>query len=212
MAHVDVLVVDKTGTLTEGKPALTDVQAAAGFTETDVLAIAAALEAPSEHPLAHAILEGAKARRVEFPEVGDFAAVTGQGVRGRIAGVAVALGNAELMQSVGAEPAPLATRADELRRQAKTVMFLARGGQLAGFIAVQDPIKRDASKILAALHDEKLRIVMLTGDSEATAQAVAAQLGIDEVHAGPDAGDEGRLGGSGQSSGRARCDGGRRRQ
>jgi Cu+-exporting ATPase len=184
LAHVDVLVVDKTGTLTEGKPALTDVQAATGFTETDVLAMAAALEAPSEHPLAHAILEGAKARRVEFPEVGDFAAVTGQGVRGRIAGVAVALGNAELMQSVGAEPAPLAKRADELRRQANTVMFLARDGQLAGFIAVQDPIKRDASKILAALHDEKLRIVMLTGDSEATAQAVAAQLGIDEVHAG----------------------------
>lgn len=184
LARVNVLVVDKTGTLTEGRPTLTDVHAAVGFLETDILMMAAALEAPSEHPLAHAILEGAKARQIVFPEVNDFASVTGQGVRGTIDGVVVALGNADLMQSVGAEPAALARRADELRRDAKTVMFLARDGRLAGFVAVQDPIKRDARQILAALHGEKLRIVMLTGDNEATAQAVAAQLGIDEIHAG----------------------------
>jgi Cu+-exporting ATPase len=184
LARVDVLVVDKTGTLTEGRPTLTDVHAAIGFEETDVLAMAAALEAPSEHPLARAILEGAKTRQITFPEVADFVAVTGQGVRGTMAGVPVALGNAELMHAVGAEPAALARRADELRHDAKTVMFLARDGKLAGFIAVQDPIKRDAREILAALREEKLRIVMLTGDNDATAQAVASQLGIDEVHAG----------------------------
>ncbi len=183
LAHVDVLVVDKTGTLTEGKPALTDVQAVAGFSENDVLAMAAALEAPSEHPLAHAILEGAKLRQITFPAVADFVAVTGQGVRGTIAGATVALGNAELMRAVGAEPEPLATFADTLRREAKTVMFLARNGQLAGCIAVQDPLKRNARASVQALRSEGLRIVMLTGDSAATAQAVAAQLGINEFHA-----------------------------
>ncbi len=183
LSRVDVLVVDKTGTLTEGKPALTDVGVVAGFSESDVLAMAAALEAPSEHPLAHAILEGAKARQVAFPAVADFLAVTGQGVRGTIAGVVVALGNADLMRAAGADPEPLAAQADSLRREAKTVMFLARDGKLAGYVAVQDPIKRDARESLQALHSEGLRIVMLTGDSEATAQAVASQLGIDEVHA-----------------------------
>ncbi|MEO7063996.1 MAG: heavy metal translocating P-type ATPase [Dokdonella sp.] len=182
LAGVDMLVVDKTGTLTEGKPALTDVHAVAELSESDVLAIAAALEAPSEHPLAHAILEGAKARQVEFSAVDDFVAVTGQGVRGTVAGVEVALGNAVLMRAAGADPEPLATIADGLRREAKTVMFLARNGKLVGYVAVQDPIKRDARMSLQALHSEGLRIVMLTGDSEATAQAVAAQLGIDEVH------------------------------
>lgn len=183
LAHVDVLVLDKTGTLTEGKPTLTDVVTVTGVAESELLAMAAALETASEHPLARAIIDGAKSRNVSFSEATDFAAVTGQGVRGNIGAAIVALGNAALMQSVGADPAPLADRADELRAQAKSVMFLARDGQLAGFIAVQDPIKQDARTILAALHEEKLRIVMLTGDSEATARAVAAQLGIDEYHA-----------------------------
>ena len=183
LAHVDVLVLDKTGTLTEGKPALTDVITVTGVTESELLAMAAALEAASEHPLARAIIDGAKRRSTTFSEATDFAAVTGQGVRGKIGAAIVALGNAALMQSVGADPSPLAARADELRAQAKTVMFLARDGQLVGFIAVQDPIKRDAQTILAALHEEKLRIVMLTGDSDTTARAVAAQLGIDEYHA-----------------------------
>lgn len=183
LAHVDVLVLDKTGTLTEGKPTLTDVVTVTGVAESELLAMAAALETASEHPLARAIIDGAKSRNVSFSEATDFAAVTGQGVRGNIGAAIVALGNAALMQSVGADPAPLADRADELRAQAKSVMFMARDGQLAGFIAVQDPIKQDARTILAALHEEKLRIVMLTGDSEATARAVAAQLGIDEYHA-----------------------------
>jgi len=183
LAHVDVLVLDKTGTLTEGKPALTDVDTVPGVSESELLAMAAALEAASEHPLARAIIEGTKSRGIAFSEVSNFAAVTGQGVRGNIGTAVVALGNAQLMQSLGADPAPLAARADELRSQAKTVMFLARNGHLAGLIAVQDPIKPDARTILAALRDEKLRIVMLTGDSEVTARAVASQLGIDEYHA-----------------------------
>ena len=183
LAYVDVLVLDKTGTLTEGKPTLTDVVTVTGVAESELLARAAALEAASEHPLARAIIDGAQSRNVTFSEATDFAAVTGQGVRGKIGAAIVALGNAALMQSVGADPSPLATRADELRAQAKTVMFLARDGQLVGFIAVQDPLKQGAHTILAALHEEKLRIVMLTGDSETTARAVAAQLGIDEYHA-----------------------------
>ena len=183
MAHVDVLVLDKTGTLTEGKPALTDVVAATGFSESDVLATAASLEAASEHPLAQAILDAAKSRNIAYSEVGNFSSVTGQGVHGDIDAVSVALGNAELMQSVGVDPVSLAQRADELRREAKTVMFLASGGRLAGLVAVQDPIKPDARAVLMALREEKLRIVMLTGDSEETAHAVASQLGIDEYHA-----------------------------
>nr|WP_242512262.1 heavy metal translocating P-type ATPase [Pseudolysobacter antarcticus] len=183
LAHINVLVLDKTGTLTEGRPALTDVVATVGFAESDVLMIAASLEAASEHPLAQAILDAAKSRNVAHSEVSNFSSVTGQGVLGDIGAVNVALGNAELMQSVGVDPASLAQRADELRRDAKTVMFLARGRQLAGLVAVQDPIKPGARAILIALRDEKLRIVMLTGDSEATAHAVASQLGIDEYHA-----------------------------
>jgi Cu+-exporting ATPase len=181
LASVTVLVVDKTGTLTEGKPTLTDVVGLAGVSESDVVGLAASLEAASEHPLASAILEGAKRRGVGFARATDFASVTGQGVRGKVGPASAALGNAGLMTATGADPTALAERADALRRQAKTVMFLSRDGQLVGLIAVQDPIKHDAKAILASLHEEKLRIVMLTGDSEATARAVAAELGIDEV-------------------------------
>jgi Cu+-exporting ATPase len=184
LAHVDTLVVDKTGTLTEGKPTLTDVIAAPGFDERAVLNFAASLEAASEHPLAHAVLEGAKARQITPSGVDAFAAITGQGVRGNVDRKGIALGNTRLMQAVGADVEPLAGKADALRRQAKTVMFLATEGRLAGLIAVQDPIKAGAKDILAALHAEGLRIIMLTGDNEATAQAVAGELGLDEVHAG----------------------------
>jgi Cu+-exporting ATPase len=183
LAHVDTLVVDKTGTLTEGKPTLTDVIAAPGFDETAVLRIAASLEAASEHPLAHAVLEGAKQRGVASEAVRAFSAVTGQGVRGEIDSQAATLGNAALMKAAGADIAPLGTRAEALRGEAKTVMFLAVQGRLAGLIAVQDPIKSGAKATLAALHAEGLRIVMLTGDSEATARAVARELGLDEVEA-----------------------------
>jgi Cu+-exporting ATPase len=184
LAHVDTLVVDKTGTLTEGKPRLTDVVAAPGFDEQRVLQLAASLEAASEHPLAHAVIEGAKARAIATSSVQAFAAITGQGVRGEIDGQATALGNATLMNAANADTAALAARAEALRADAKTVMFLAVQDRLAGFIAVQDPLKAGAKDTLAALRAEGLRVVMLTGDSEATARAVARALGLDEVHAG----------------------------
>ncbi|HEY8010023.1 MAG TPA: copper-translocating P-type ATPase [Rudaea sp.] len=183
LASVRTLVVDKTGTLTEGKPALTDVGVVADVKESEVLALAAAVEAVSEHPLARAILEGARKRGIAIANAGDFSSITGQGVRGRVAGATVALGNAALMHSVGADPSPLRARAEELRGQAKTVMYLARDGKFLGLVAVQDRIKTNAAGIIAALHHDGLRVVMLTGDSDATARVVAAELGIDEFHA-----------------------------
>ncbi|MEW5297710.1 MAG: hypothetical protein WDW36_000896 [Sanguina aurantia] len=184
LAHVDVLVLDKTGTLTEGKPALTDIVAVAGVTEDQVLATAAALEAPSEHPLAHAVLDAAGKRSIAIAPVEAFAAVTGQGVQARQGNSALALGNSALMAAQGADVSPLAKRAEALRREAKTVMFLARDGKLVGLIAVQDRLKADAGEMVAALRAQSLRVVMLTGDSEATAEAVANQLGITEFAAG----------------------------
>ena len=184
LAHVDVIVLDKTGTLTEGKPALTDIVAVAGFSEDEVLAIAAALEAPSEHPLAHAVLDAARARSIAITAVEAFAAVTGQGVQAQQGDHALALGNSVLMSAHGADAAPLAERAEALRRDAKTVMFLARDRQLVGLIAVQDQLKPEAREMIAALRAQSLRVVMLTGDSEATAKAVASQLGITEYAAG----------------------------
>ncbi|MEO7066224.1 MAG: heavy metal translocating P-type ATPase [Rhodanobacter sp.] len=183
LAHVDVLVLDKTGTLTEGKPALTDILPSPGIAEQDVLAMAAALEAPSEHSLAHAVLDAARNRSIAIAPIQGFEAVTGQGVKGLQDSHSLALGNAALMLAQGADPAPLSERADALRREAKTVMFLARDGKLAGLIAVQDPLKRDAREMIAALRAQSLRVVMLTGDSEATAQTVANQLGIPEYAA-----------------------------
>jgi P-type Cu+ transporter len=183
LSHVDTLVLDKTGTITEGKPQLTDVIAAGGFDEKDVLAIAASLESASEHPLAHAVLEGAKSRDVAIGKTHGFDSVTGEGVRGEVDGRKVALGNAKLMASY-TMPDGLASEADALRKDAKTVMFVAVDGKLAGLIAVQDPIKSDAIETLKALKAEGLRLVMLTGDNEATAKAVAARLPLDEVRAG----------------------------
>ncbi|HEX3122226.1 MAG TPA: copper-translocating P-type ATPase, partial [Rhodanobacteraceae bacterium] len=184
LASAQLLVVDKTGTLTEGAPATTDLVPADGVLEADVLAWAASLEAASEHPLAHAILTAANSRGITVSGVHAFTAVPGLGVRGRIDAHEFTLGNAALMNSVGTDITALAARADAMRRQAKTVMFLARDGKLAGLIAVQDPIKRDARKTVDALRATHLRIVMLTGDSEATARSVAETLGIDEFHAG----------------------------
>ncbi len=183
LSHVDTLVLDKTGTITEGKPRLTDVVAAEGFDGNDVLAMAASLESASEHPLAHAVLEGAKTRGIALRKVHGFDSVTGEGVRGEVDGKKVSLGNARLMASY-VVPDALANKADALRRDARTVMFVAVDGRLAGLIAVQDPIKPDAVETLRALKAEGLRLVMLTGDNEATAKAVAAQLPLDEVRAG----------------------------
>ncbi len=185
MARVDTLVVDKTGTLTEGKPSLTDVVALDGAAEENaMLALAAALERGSEHPLAEAIVQGAEARGLELARAEDFQAVTGKGVEGRVGGQAVALGNKAMMAGLGLDTAPVDARADDLRGQGKTAMYVAVDGALAGLVAVADPIKGNTPDTIRALHRLGLRIIMATGDNERTAQAVAGQLGIDEVRAG----------------------------
>src|SRR5581483_6158203 len=184
LAKVDTVIADKTGTLTEGKPALTAVEAASGFTEDEVLKLAASLEAGSEHPLAAAILRGAEARGVKPEKVAGFAAVTGQGVKARLGETEVALGNARLMETLGIATASLAKAAEARRKRGETVMFLAANGKLAGLIAVADPIKSAAAEAIAKLHALGLKVVMATGDNETKAKAVAADLGIDEVRAG----------------------------
>jgi Cu+-exporting ATPase len=184
LASVDTLVVDKTGTLTLGKPTLTGVEAAPGFDHDEVLRLAAGLEIRSEHPLADAILRGAEAKGLKATKVADFSTVTGQGVKGVIDGRAALLGNARLMESAGIEIAPLAESAEQRRKNGETVMLLGSDGKLAGFVAVADPIKPGAAEAIAKLHALGLKIVMATGDNATTAKAVASQLGIDQVRAG----------------------------
>ncbi len=184
MSKVDTLVIDKTGTLTEGKPVLTDVIAFGKADEQEVLALAAALEKGSEHPLAEAIINGAEKRKLTIGKTDGFQAVTGKGVKGRVAGQAVALGNQAMMQDISVDVAPADKQADELRSAGKTAMFIAADGQLVGIVAVADPIKQSTAEAIAALHEMGLTIIMATGDNERTARAVASQLGIDEVRAG----------------------------
>jgi Cu+-exporting ATPase len=183
-AKVDTLIVDKTGTLTEGRPVVTDVVAAEGIGETELLALAAALEKGSEHPLAEAIVEGATTRGVAIASAEAFEAVTGKGVTGNVAGRSVALGNQAMMDDLGVDAGAFAERADALRAEGKTVMFVAADGRLAGIIAAADPVKASAAAAIASLHASGLRIIMATGDNELTARAVAGRLGIDEVRAG----------------------------
>ena len=182
-AGVDVLVVDKTGTLTEGKPALTDVITTGDVADADLLGVAAALEKGSEHPLAEAILEGAKSRDVVAESIEDFDAVTGKGVRGRLGDVEVALGNAALMRDISVDISAVTKTAEDLQSDGKTAMFVARDGQILGVIAVADRIKETTPDAIMALKGLGLRIVMATGDSQRTAKAVAKTLDIDEVHA-----------------------------
>lgn len=184
MRKVDTLVVDKTGTLTEGKPRLVQIEPLGGVKESVLLRIAATLERGSEHPLAAAIVDGAIDRDVSLGATEDFASVTGKGVTGRVDGQRVALGNAALLESLGIDPDALVPRAESLRQEGQTVMFIAIDGQAAGLVGVADPIKESTPDAIRALHDEDVRIVMLTGDSETTARAVAAKLGLDEVIAG----------------------------
>jgi Cu+-exporting ATPase len=184
LASVNTLIADKTGTLTEGKPALTGVETTPGFRSDEVLRLAASLEAGSEHPLATAILRGAEERGLEPAKVEDFEAATGQGVKARIDGRGAALGNARLMQSQGTDIAPLGKAAEARRKQGETVMFLSVDGKLAGLVAVADPIKATTREAIAKLHALGLEIVMATGDNETTAKAVASRLGIDQVRAG----------------------------
>ncbi len=184
MASVDTLVVDKTGTLTEGKPKLTDVIALGGMAEDDVLSLAASLERGSEHPLAEAIVAGAQMRGVAIASAEGFEAVTGKGVRGTVGGRAAALGNAAMMREAGISVADAEDQADALRTDGKTAMFVAVDGEIAGIVAVADPIRETTATAIQALHEAGLRIIMATGDNERTARAVALQLGIDEVRAG----------------------------
>jgi len=181
---VDTLVVDKTGTLTEGHPHLQDVIVAGGVDEAALLRLAASLERGSEHPLAAAILEGAQSRGIALAQVTDFASVPGKGVRGRVGDSIVALGNHAFMDELGVDVAPLASSAEHVRAQGKTAMFVSVDGALGGLLAVADPIKATTPEAIEALHAAGVRIVMLTGDSETTANAVASQLGIDQVIAG----------------------------
>ncbi len=181
LREIDTLVVDKTGTLTLGRPALDRVLTVGSWTEKELLALAAGLERLSEHPLARAIVDGAKARGVEPAEISDFDSITGRGVKGRLADRTIVIGNPALMQDVGASVDPIRSEVDTLRRTGRTVMFVAVNGTLAGAIAVGDPIKESTPSALVALKAEGLRIVMLTGDARTTAEAVGKTLNIDEV-------------------------------
>jgi Cu+-exporting ATPase len=178
---VDTLVVDKTGTLTEGKPKLVSVIASKTFDEATLLRLAASLERGSEHPLAAAIVAGARERGLSLGDASRFESVTGKGVRGEIEGHRVALGNGAMMEAAGVDVSSLAERADSLRSEGQTVMMVAVDGALAGLVGVADPIKETAAEAIRTLHAAGLRIVMLTGDNASTARAVASKLGIDDV-------------------------------
>ncbi|MEO6298219.1 MAG: copper-translocating P-type ATPase, partial [Paracoccaceae bacterium] len=184
MASVDTLIVDKTGTLTMGKPVLTDTVVLGVETEATILTIAAALEKGSEHPLAEAIVAGALAKGIAAGETQGFEAVTGKGVRGTVGGRAVALGNAAMMREMGLDTTSAEAAADKLRGLGKTAMFLAVDAKLVGIIAVADLVKPSTAEAIKALHGVGLRIIMATGDNERTARAIAASLGIDDVRAG----------------------------
>jgi Cu+-exporting ATPase len=183
MEKVDTLVVDKTGTLTEGKPKVTAVVPAPGLTEDDVLRLAASLEQSSEHPLAAAVVAAAKEMGVAVDKPTDFNSVTGKGVTGKVAGRTVALGNARLMADQGIELGDLAGRADELRGHGATALFVGVDGKPGGIIAIQDPIKATTRAALDSLRAAGVHVVMLTGDNRTTAEAVATQLGITDVEA-----------------------------
>ena len=183
MAKVDTLIVDKTGTLTEGRPKLTDVVAVSGIDDNTLLQLAASLEKGSEHPLAEAIVAGAEAKGLKTDNVDAFEAITGKGVAGTVKGRAVALGNPAMMQDMGLDIAAIQAQADTLRAEGKTAMFVAVDNKLAGLVAVADPIKETAAEAIRTLHARGLKIIMATGDNERTARAVAAKLGLDDVRA-----------------------------
>jgi P-type Cu+ transporter len=181
MEKIDTLVVDKTGTLTEGRPRLSAVVATEGFAENELLRLAASLERGSEHPLAAAIVAGADERGLELGGAADFASLTGKGVTGSVDGRRVAIGNRALFAGLGVDPGSLAARADDLRQDGATVMFVAVDGAAAGLVAVADPVKDGAATALAALRAEGLNIIILTGDNRVTAEAVGRRLGIADI-------------------------------
>ncbi|MGI9520305.1 MAG: heavy metal translocating P-type ATPase [Hyphomicrobiaceae bacterium] len=192
-ASVDTLIIDKTGTLTVGKPELTAVLPEAGHDIDEILHLAASLERGSEHPLAAAIVAGAEARGITISQASDFEAVTGKGVKGTIGGRSVALGNDKMVEDLGLDGGRLLETADVHRDEGATVMFVIIDSDIAGLVAVADPIKETTPTALKALHDEGLHIVMATGDNERTARAVAGRLGIDEIRAGVLPADKARI-------------------
>jgi Cu+-exporting ATPase len=183
MEKVDTLVVDKTGTLTEGKPRLMTVKALAGYDERELLRLAASLERASEHPLAAAIVQGAQEKNLALAAVSDFRSLTGKGVTGVVDGRTVALGNIKLFEDLGIDPGQLPARTAELRSDGQTVMKLAVDGVAAGLLGVADPVKATTADAIRALHEQGIRVIMLTGDNRLTAVAVARKLGIDRVEA-----------------------------
>jgi Cu+-exporting ATPase len=183
MEKVDTLVVDKTGTLTEGKPRLVSVIPATGKNEDEILRLAGSLERGSEHPLAAAILDGTRERGITLTEASDFRSVTGKGVMGTVDGKAVGLGNQKLLEEMKVRTTELSSRAEELRRDGQTVMSVVVGRELVGLVGVADPIKKSTPEAIQLLHKEGIKIVMLTGDNRTTAEAVAGKLGIDEIQA-----------------------------
>ena len=193
LARADTLVIDKTGTVTEGKPKLAAIRAVDGVNENDVLAVAAALESSSAHPLAHAIETAAEERRLQLSAVSQFESVTGQGLQGTIDGKTALVGRAELLAANGIDPAATKAAADQLRADGATVMFVAHGGKLLGLVAAKDPLKPDAVKLLRMLMDDGLAIIMATGDAEATARAIAREARIENVAAGQMPEDKAKL-------------------
>jgi Cu+-exporting ATPase len=181
LRKVNTLVVDKTGTLTLGKPKLVTVAPVDGWSEEQLLGFAASLERGSEHPLAAAIVQGAEERNVRLDGAADFESLTGRGVRGLVSGRIVVLGNRKLLDEFGIDPGPLAERAEDLRMSGQTVMFVTVDGAAAGMLGVADPVKETTPEAVERLHEEGIRILMLTGDSRTTATAVARALGIDDV-------------------------------
>jgi Cu+-exporting ATPase len=183
LRDVDTIVVDKTGTLTEGKPRLVRVVTAAGFSESEVLRVAASLERASEHPLAQAIASGAHERRIALADVKAFDSRTGRGVAGELDGQRAAAGNRKLLDELGVDASALAAAAEALRAEAQTAIYVAIDGRLAGLVGVADPIKATTPEAVLGLHSEGLHVVVLSGDSRTTAQAVASRLGLDDVRA-----------------------------
>ena len=193
MEKVDTLVVDKTGTLTLGKPTVTQIVATDDFKEDELLSLAASLEQGSEHPLAHAIVVAAKDKNLELIPAENFDSPTGKGVIGTIDGKNVALGTVMLMEEQSVDVSSLVSQADDMRSDGATVIFMAVGGKVAGLLAIADPIKETTSEAIKALHEQGIRIVMLTGDNRRTAEAVAKQLNIEEVEAEILPEDKGRI-------------------
>jgi Cu+-exporting ATPase len=184
LEKVDTIVVDKTGTLTEGRPRVSSIVAASAAAENDVLRVAAALERPSEHPLAAAILAAAQEKHLTIPDLADFHYRPGKGVSGRVNGTEAALGNRALFQELGISLGDFEKQAASLEADGQTVVFVAVQQRVSGIIAVSDPVKPATAEAIHLLHQQKIRLVMLTGDSRSTAEVVARKLGIDEVRAG----------------------------